>query len=194
LRIGIFGGTFNPIHNGHLINAQMIKGDFSLDFILFIPSKMPVHKGLEGNVNSEERYEMVKLAIEDNSCFKSSRIEIDRKSPSYTKITIKELQGMYKDNELFFILGIDAFNELNLWKDYKDVMKMIPFIVMNRLGSVDYNKEILGMIKEVIYANNLYIDISSSYIRERIKIGESIKYLVPKKVEEYIRDKGLYIN
>ena len=192
LRIGIFGGTFNPVHYGHLINAQAVLEDFNLQAILFLPSKSPVHKELDGNSNHEERLEMLALAINDNKSFDVSRIEIDRDSPSYTITTIQHLQKEFQGAEFFLIIGVDSYNEFHTWKDFRKIIKLVSLIVMKRPGSKPDNKEILDIANEVHFAGNPTIDISSSRIREYIRDGRSIKYLVPSRVEEYIYQNGLY--
>jgi len=194
LKIGLLGGTFNPIHNGHLGNAEIIKENFNLDKVLFIPSKYPVHKNLEGNVSSEDRYNMVKLAINDNKYFEASRIEIDREGESYFIITIKQLLDIYKDSELYLIIGADAFNEINIWKESKEILKTVSFIIMRRSGHESINRKLIKMAKDVKFANNPLIEISSSEIRKNIRNNKSIKYLIPGKVEEYIIKKELYKN
>lgn len=194
MKIGLLGGTFNPIHNGHLGNAEIIKENFNLDKVLFIPSKYPVHKNLEGNVSSEDRYNMVKLAINDNKYFEASRIEIDREGESYFIITIKQLLDIYKDSELYLIIGADAFNEINIWKESKEILKTVSFIIMRRPGHESINRKLIKMAKDVKFANNPLIEISSSEIRKNIRNNKSIKYLIPGKVEEYIIKKELYKN
>jgi len=191
LKTGLFGGTFNPVHYGHLINAQAVKEFFNLDSILFIPSKYPVHKDLAGEITSEDRYKMIKLAVKDNSSFDISRVEIDRKDDSFFIITIRQLTGQYPDAEFFLILGMDAFNELDKWKDYKEIVKLVSVIVMKRPGSGPVNKNITGEGK-ILFIDNPDIGISSSVIRENIRNGKSVKYLVPPEVEKYIIKRGLY--
>jgi nicotinate-nucleotide adenylyltransferase len=192
LKIGLFGGTFNPIHFGHLINAEIIKENFGLDKILFIPSRYPVHKNLEGNVSSEDRFNMLNLAIDGNTGFDVSRIEIDRKDDSYFIITIKQLNNIYKNSELFLLIGTDAFNEIYTWKDSEEVMQTVSFIVMKRPGYNCINHNVVKAAKDVKIVENPLIEISSSKIRGNIRINRSIKYLVPLKVEEYIITKELY--
>ncbi len=194
MKIGLLGGTFNPIHYGHLINAEIIRENFQLDKILFIPSKHPVHKDLEGNIPSEDRFNMVKLAIAGNNSFDVSRIEIDRDGGSYTIITIKQLQVFYEKAELYLIIGSDSFNEIGIWKDSKEILQIVPLIVMKRPGYEKINKKIIETAKEVKFTDNPLIGISSSMIRDNIKNNKTIKYLVPVKVEDYIKKKGLYKN
>jgi nicotinate-nucleotide adenylyltransferase len=192
LKIGLLGGTFNPVHNGHLINAEIVKENSKLDKILFIPSKHPVHKNLEGNVSSEDRFNMLKLAVKDNHKFDVLRIEIDRKDESYFITTIKQLFEIYKNAELFLLIGADAFNEINIWKDSEEILQIVSFIVMKRPGYENINHNIVNTAKYVKFIENPLIEISSSKIRENIRNNISIKYLVPLKVEEYIISKELY--
>ena len=194
LNIGIFGGTFNPIHYGHLINCAMIKDDLPLEKIIFLPSKMPVHKNLKGNISPEDRYEMIKLAVKDNSDFDVSRIEIDRTSKSYTVTTLKQLIEIYRDDKLFFILGIDALQDIGTWKDYEKILGMVSFIVMKRAGIIYNKNKIDSQAKEILFYNNPIIEISSQEIRKRVKCGKTIKYLVHPDVEKYIINKELYKN
>ncbi|MDY6935845.1 MAG: nicotinate-nucleotide adenylyltransferase [Spirochaetota bacterium] len=194
MKLGIFGGTFNPIHNGHLINAQAIKEEHYLNKIIFLPTKDPVHKSLENITSTDDRFEMVRLSIEDTCGFDVSRMEIDRKSKSYTITTLKQLMKKYKDDRLYLIIGSDAFEQIDTWKDYQKVMQMVELIIMKRPGFT-YNKEsIYNIAGNVMISNNPYIEISSSDIRKRIREGKSIRYLVPPKVEEYIVKRGLYRN
>ncbi len=192
MKIGVFGGTFNPIHNGHLINAQVIKDNYSLDKVLFVPSKYPVHKNLDSNVSAEHRFEMIKLATQDNAGFNVTRIEIDRSEKSYTITTIKQLSDTHTNASFYLIIGSDAFNEIETWKDYIELTQLTSFIVMKRPGTEQHNKRIINLVKHVEFADNPIIDISSSKIRENIRKGLSIKNLVPQSVEKYIKDKELY--
>ncbi len=192
MKIGLFGGTFNPVHFGHLINAEIIKDNFGLDKILFIPSRYPVHKNLEGNVSPEDRFNMLKLAVEGNSDFNVSRIELDRKDDSYFIITLNQLNDIYKNAELLLLIGTDAFNEINTWKDSKEILKSVSFIIMKRPGFDTIDRKILETARDVKIFENPLIEISSSKIRDNVKNKKSIRYMVPLKVEDYILAKELY--
>ncbi|MFC1669993.1 nicotinate-nucleotide adenylyltransferase [Spirochaetota bacterium] len=194
MKIGLLGGTFNPIHFGHLINAEVIRSAFSLDKIIFIPSKSPVHKELAGNVSAEDRFNMVKLSIQGNEGFRISSIEIDRDSPSYTIITLKELKKTYPHSSLFLIIGDHYFNEIDKWKDSEEIMQLVQIIVMRRSVEKIIPDELIIAKSNAIIAENPVIEISSTSIRERIKSGKSIRYQVPPVVIDYIREKGLYKN
>ncbi len=192
MKLGVFGGTFNPIHNGHLINAQYVKEKYSLDKILFIPSKYPVHKNLESNISAEDRSFMLKSAIKNNGDFEISHIEIDRPEKSFTITTIKQLVSIFPDASLYLIIGADAFNDIDTWKDYQEITKIVTFIILQRIGTVKVKKKILKLVKNVNYADNPIIEISSSLIRRKIRKGLAINYLVPQEVEKYIYDRELY--
>jgi nicotinate-nucleotide adenylyltransferase len=126
--------------------------------------------------------------------FEASRIEMDREGESYFIITIKQLLDIYKDSELYLIIGADAFNEINIWKESKEILKTVSFIIMRRPGYESINKKLIKMAKDIKFANNPLIEISSSEIRKNIRNNKSIKYLIPGKVEEYIIKKELYKN
>jgi nicotinate-nucleotide adenylyltransferase len=117
MRIGFFGGTFNPIHYGHLKNALLAKEQLKLDKIIFIPAKLPVHKKVDVSISAEDRYDMLLRAVFEFKEFEVSRIEIDREAPSYTITTIKTLNDIYPQCELFMIIGADSFNEIDTWKE-----------------------------------------------------------------------------
>jgi len=187
--IGVYGGTFNPIHYGHLINIEFIRDAFSLDKVLFIPTKSPVHKPAY-NIDPYDRLNMVKLAIDDNPYFDASAIEIDRDSPSYTITTINDLKKKFISDKLHLIIGSDSFNELDSWKSYRELLSEISLIVIKRPGSETLREDILNITKEIKICENPLIDISSSMIRDRIQNGKSIKYLTPDSVINYIQKKG----
>lgn len=192
MRTGIFGGTFNPVHCGHLICARFILERCSLDRIIFIPSKRPVHKHIEEGVSPEERYRMIECAIEGEQDFFASRIEIDRATDSYTIFTVNEMKAMYPDDNFFLLIGADSYNELQTWREYTTLLRMVTLIVMRRPGDELANSHISLKEASVIFAENPRIDISSSMIRERVVRGLSIRNMVPPAVEEYICAKGLY--
>lgn len=193
-RTGIFGGTFNPVHIGHLINLEFARDHLMLDQVLLIPAKEPVHKAINDNISPSQRLEMLKLAIDGNSFFEASSLEIDRLEPSYTLYTIKDLKSVYPDDEFFLIIGSDSFNELDTWKSYAEILKSINIAVMKRPGDPDLREDLTALSYNVIIVDNPLIEISSTHIRERIKSGKSIRYLVPGPVIEYIESRGLYKN
>jgi len=188
MRIGILGGTFNPIHAGHLILAEEALYKLKLDKVIFVPSFMPPHKHIEGNIKPRDRLKMVELAIQGNPAFEASTYEIDSKKRSYSIDTLKEFRRTYGDDaQLYFITGSDSLKDLFSWKDINEIFKISKFIVANRPG-YPLNKVPSGVETVVITP----LEISSEDIRRRIKEGRSIRYIVPDKVRSYITKKGLY--
>lgn len=198
-KIGIFGGTLNPVHHGHLIMAENARERFGLDKVLFIPTGIPPHKNDVEVTSALHRFNMVKCALSGNPDFEASRLEIDRTGYSYTVDTLMSLKGVHGKNAMFyFIIGADVIPELVTWKNFSKVFEMCSFIAVLRPG---YQCE--SFMAQVTELRERYsasistvdvpmIDISSTNIRERIKSGASIKYLVPQCVEKYIYDNGLY--
>lgn len=188
MRIGILGGTFNPIHIGHLILAEEALFKLKLDKVIFVPTFIPPHKNVEGGIKPKERLKMVELAIEDNPRFAVSTFELDSKSKSYSIDTLKEFRRLYgEDAQLFFITGSDLLKDLFSWKDVNEIFKMSKFIVANRPGYPV--TEVPEEVERVVITP---IEVSSEDIRRRLKAGRSIRYLVPEKVREHIGKHGLY--
>lgn len=196
-KYGIFGGSFNPIHYGHLMICEYIKEEMGLDKVIFIPTGNPPHK--EIGVSAEDRYEMVKLAISPNPDFEISDIETTRVNLSYTVDTIRELKKIYKEEKLYFLIGLDSLCQLKTWKKIGDLSQEIEFVVALRPGYIDkeeINNEIdflrenfgtrINLIKTPLY------EISSTDLRERIHEGKSLRYLIPKRVLDYIEESGFY--
>lgn len=199
LKIGISGGTFDPIHHGHLIMAQEIGEKLELDRVVFIPVGHPPHKPGSSVTDAFHRFNMVREAVGSNPLFEVSGIEVERPGYTYTVDTLEELKGRYRsDSEFYFIIGADTISQLVTWKRYRKVFAMCRFAAVMRHGFD--RKKILGEVQcledsfsariELIDAP--LIEISSTDIRERVKKGRSIKYLVPERVEEYIRENSLY--
>lgn len=194
--IGIFGGTFNPIHIGHLIVAQEVLSAFKLDKIVFIPTGNPPHKDKEEVAPALDRYEMIRLAISGNSGFEVSDIEIKREGYTYTYDTLINLKNVYND-KMFFITGYDAFKDSITWKNAEKVYKMVSFIVVNR---GELNDKLEKEINEIrinfgVDVNALKIPnigISSTEIRYRVSKEQNIRYMVPDSVLTYIKDNKLY--
>lgn len=187
MKIGILGGTFNPVHFGHLILAEGARDNLSLDKIIFIPANIPPHKDKTDIVDSNSRFKMLRLAVSGNPYFIVSSIEIKRKGISYTIDTLKALKKSFKDDELFFIVGSDEIKDLNNWKDIHELKKMVKFVAVMRPGcSLD------NISAEVVQINIKTLDISGYAIRKRLRENKSIRYLLPDKVREFILKKGLY--
>lgn len=188
-KVGLFGGSFDPPHLGHLIVAQEVLSLFNLDKILFIPAHLPPHK--RSHVPSKERYEMTCIAISGNPRFDISDIELRRGGKSYTVDTLRELCSLFHEVDFYLIIGADEFAEIESWKDPEDVINLSKVVVMRRPGHR------LGRVKKksrgrFLTAEVPLIEISSTEIRTRVRNGKSIAYLVPRGVEEYIKRKGLY--
>lgn len=198
-KIGISGGTFDPIHYGHLIVAEIIREKFQLEKVIFIPTGLPPHKNSAGVTNAEHRYNMVKDAIQTNPYFEVSRIEIERRGITYAVDTLTELRGIYgPDTDLFYIIGADVVRDITTWKNFKEVFPMCNFIAVLRPEHkiADFNNTIeylKSTYMAKIHTSDIpLIDISSTYVRERVKNNKSIKYLVPESVEAYANCNGLY--
>nr|PZN05520.1 MAG: nicotinic acid mononucleotide adenylyltransferase [Bacillota bacterium] len=198
-RIGIMGGTFDPIHFGHLITAEEARINFNLDRVIFVPTGNPPHKKDYEVTDPEHRYVMTALATNSNPFFQVSRIEIERRGYSYTVDTLNQFLEIYgKDVSLFFISGADAVLDILTWKNVKGVLDVCTFIAATRPGYPvkkleDKLKELKDLYgKDVQLLEVTAVAISSTEIRKRVKEGRSIKYLVPESVEEYILKNGLY--
>jgi len=206
MRYALFGGTFNPIHVGHIIGALEIKDMFLIDKVIFIPNGVPPHKrGV--TVSAEDRYKMVVRSISDFEGFEVSDIETKSNEANYSYKTIKYFKELYKNDELFFCIGTDAFLHIDTWQEWEKLIKTINFIIITRPG---YNmkkiEEKYSALKYVYvkregrypskdlftYVYYKKIDISSTEIRERVKEGKPIKYYVPPAVEKIIYAKGFY--
>ena len=190
-KIGILGGTFDPPHLGHLVLAQEISEKLRLNRVIFIPSAVPPHKTADEVSLAEYRLEMIKLAIKENKFFFISDIELKRKGPSYTIDTIRELKKVYAKAELFLLIGSDMLEEMLSWREPQEIYRSIKVVIGLRPGfnKIDPHNQ-FAKDSQIVEITSL--DISSTLIRNKIKKGESIKYLVPPKVEDYIRDKKLY--
>lgn len=215
-RIGILGGTFNPIHYGHLAAAEEVRNRLTLDRVLFIPSFIPPHKEDADVPAASHRLEMVRLAVLGNAGFEASDIEIQRGGRSYTIDTIEALQRAHPGAELFFITGLDSFLEIRTWRRWRELLASCAFVVLSRPGyrfaeleSIDFMKSVRADLEHLDagaclssfagspeFAIHLEMiplyDISSTDIRARVKEGRSIKYLLPDAVETYIIENEFY--
>jgi nicotinate-nucleotide adenylyltransferase len=184
-RVGIFGGTFDPIHNGHLITAQAVRELRNLDKIIFIPSYISPHKQDLTAASTEHRINMLKLSIEDIPYFDWSDYEIRKKGISYTIKTLHEMKKYYDEIEL--IIGEDNLRTFHQWKTPEEIVKLVTLLVLKR--SIQNDKEFDNeFIRKAIFLETPEIDISSSVIRERLPVN----FLVPQKVLKYIYSLNLY--
>lgn len=199
MRIGVLGGTFDPVHLGHLIIAEEARIRLSLEKVLFVPAGRPWFKDSNDVTGTADRLEMLRLALEGNPQFCIDTQELERPGATYTVDTIAQLRGqMGPEAEIFFIIGLDALAELARWKDPERLASMCFFAAMRRpefteLDVVSLVKTVPGVSGRVHLLENIQVDISSSDIRCRIQEGLPIRYLVPRKVDEYIREKRLYL-
>jgi nicotinate-nucleotide adenylyltransferase len=189
MRVGLFGGTFNPIHNGHLIIAQECWYQLELDKVIFIPAFIAPHKKNRESVSAADRLNMLRIALEGYSRFEISTYEIDKNGVSYTIDTVKHFVCVYGDeNEYFFISGADSLAQLSAWKDPEGILKYVRFVAVSRPG---YNMDSVNR-DGIIKVNMPGVDISSTIIRRRIKNREPVDFWLPVNVVKYIRNKGLY--
>ncbi len=187
MKIGILGGTFNPIHYGHLILGEQVRVQLKLDKVIYVPSFMPPHKSSNGLVDAVHRLRMTALAVKKNPRFAASDIEIRRRGTSYTVETLREIKKRYPAAELFLIGGSDLVSELPTWKNIDEIFSLARFVLAKRPG---FGKRLSG--RHFIKIHVAQVDISSSLIRELISEGRSIRYLTPGTVVEYIEKHRLY--
>ena len=212
MRLGILGGTFDPIHLGHLRTAEEIGQELDLEKVYLIPSASPPHKTEELVTPFDHRLTMTRLAIGGSSLLDALDLEGKRAGPSYSIETLKELHAIFKpDPDLFFILGIDAFLEINTWKENERLFDYANFVIISRPGyrkeklepfllklGLEINKNgeadafLMKSNKTLAIKETTLMDISSTHIREMVQQGKSIRFLVPGAVRDYITKKGLY--
>jgi len=220
MRIGLFGGTFNPVHYGHLRAAKEVCQGFDLEKLYFIPSALPPHKNTQEVVSAVDRLEMTRLAIAGNPEFILSGVELKRSGLSYTIDTVKHFKkSLNTDVDLFLVMGVDAFIEIDTWKSFTQLFRMLPMIIMTR-PPLDGRPHSLAWenmtvfiqekisrsyqfsVKDGCYRHHQYhpvyrfnismLDISGTKIRKQVQQGRSIRFLVPKSVENYIYERGIY--
>jgi len=193
LRIGIFGGTFDPIHLGHLIVAEIARCLLSLDRVLFVPAGIPPHKG-SASSDPDHRLRMTDLATRDNPAFEVSDLEVRRDGPSYTVETLRALRERSPEGTLHYLLmGADSARDLESWKEHRILLEEATVVVLSRSGvrSADLPERVERRAKVL---STPVIEISSSDIRRRVREGGSIRYLVTDPVERYVRSEGLYLS
>lgn len=197
-KVGILGGTFDPIHTGHLILAEAAYESFSLDYVLIMPNGNPPHKAGQVNATMEQRTRMVELAVADNPHLKVSDFEKTPQDYHYTYETLEFLKKEHPDTDYYFILGADSLVHFHTWMEPRRICEACSILAATR----DHmeSEELTARIQELsrVFGAHIYpmetpnIDISSNMIRERVRTGRSIRYYVPEAVEEYIYKKGLY--
>jgi nicotinate-nucleotide adenylyltransferase len=194
-RLGVMGGTFDPIHHGHLLTAEEAAVQFGLDEVVFVPTGQPWMKEERDVSSPEHRYLMTVIATASNPRFFVSRLEVDREGPTYTVDTLRELkEERGGDVDLFFVTGADAVLEIFQWKDPDEILELAHFIAATRPGYdlARFEAEEPSRHRNVSVMNIPALAISSTDIRERVREGRPIRYLVPEGVENYIEKAGLY--
>lgn len=185
-KVGILGGTFDPPHSGHLLIANEVLCALKLDEIWFMPNQEPPHKKKTDSVDNDERIHMLHLAIEGNPSFKVETIELERTGPSYTVETMEILTSRYVENQFFFIIGADMIEYLPKWHEIDKLINLVQFVGVERPS--------YSQITEypILYVDVPSMEVSSSLIRERVKQGKTIRYLLPDSVIRYIEENQLY--
>lgn len=200
MRLGVFGGSFNPVHLGHLILAEQCREQTGLDRVLFVPAARPPHKRDQEMAPFERRAEMLALALAGNAAFAVSDIEKDRPGPSYTADTLSDLQERHADAELLLVMGGDMVVDFPSWHQPQRIAELATLLIAGRPGwqlpDVAEMERELGLAEgkhiRFVKVESPLIGISSTEIRRRVAEGRSIRYLVPRAVEVYIQDKKLY--
>ncbi len=193
-RLGVMGGTFDPIHYGHLVTAEEALAQFQLDEVVFVPTARPWMKVGRAVSPPEDRYLMTVIATASNPRFSVSRIEIERKGPTFTVDTLRGLAAEHADAEQYFITGADAMLEIFHWKDPEDVLSLAHFIAATRPGHdlARFVEDAATRHPRVSVMDIPALAISSTDIRQRVRDGRPIRYLVPEGVRSYIEKVGLY--
>lgn len=212
MRIGILGGTFNPIHLAHLRIAEEVREGCRLDRILFLPAAVPPHKAVAEDVPFAQRLHMVEQAVADNPFFVASDLEGRRRGRNYSVHTLEILQGEYPGAELFFIMGMDSFLDISSWREYQRLFELAHIVVTSRpdapggnpmelvpvamVGQFCYDGSSKNLRhksgKRVFFFTETLLDISSTAIRQKVGEGKSVRYLLPLAVERFIMEHGLY--
>jgi nicotinate-nucleotide adenylyltransferase len=187
--IGIFGGTFDPPHMGHLIAAQDACEALSLGRFIFVPAAEPPHKRGTGVSRSSVRLEMLEAAVADNPTFEISRLELERSGPSYTVDTLRALSAEFPGAALHLLIGVDQVREFSTWREWEEVLKLAQIVMLTRAGGEEAGPR-APFVRQIV--NVTRVDVSSTLIRARVAAGRSVRYLVPQAVEEIIVREGLY--
>ena len=204
--VALFGGTFNPIHYGHLSIAEEVRTKFNLDKVIFVPTCVPPHKDPSDLADGKQRSIMAYLATVTNPCFEVSTFEVDKGGKSYSIDTVKYFDQLYGGKvKLYFIVGADMLMEISTWKNIEDLLKICQFIAVPRPGydiQKIFNQTFLAsdnysiaseLLENIAIENTAMLDISATNIRRRVKEWKSIKYLVPEPVEQFIHNQHLYL-
>lgn len=197
MRIAIFGGTFDPVHQGHMIIAEQVMGELGLDRVIFVPGGIPPHKEASSvRATAEERYAMVEAAVQGNERFTTDRVEVDAGRPMHSVETVGILKARAPDDEWFFVTGADEVSNLLSWKDPDRLLEEVVMVAATRpgydLSKLDHLEAGLRNFDRIFPVECTRVDISATGIRRRMLQGKSIRYLVPEKVWEIISQRRLY--
>lgn len=198
MRIGVFGGTFDPVHLGHLLLAEACREQGRLDRVLFIPAGLPPHKQGRQLSDGTARAEMLELAIAGHAEFSVDRSEIKRSGPSYTVETLRSLRQDHPGDELFLLMGADSLAEFHLWREPREIATLAHLLVVNRGNQAPPDLDSLvpqigaAAVANIHIVTMAGVEISASDIRQRAHQGRSLRYLVPRAVERYIQEHKLY--
>ena len=194
-KVGVLGGTFDPLHFGHLRAAEVARDELTLESVLFVPAANPPHKLGNAVTDASERVSMLELVLGDEDGFELSSIEIERGGPSYTIETLDELQRRHPDADYWFITGSDAFMEIRTWKDWEALFERYAFAVHERpgVGLEQASRAVPSSLHErVVFLQREMLNVSSTEIRSLVRDGHSIRFLVPEAVDDYIHRNRLY--
>ena len=197
-RLGIYGGSFDPVHLGHLLLAETCREACELDRVLFLPCGQSPHKPRGAIASGQQRVEMLEFAVAGDPRFGVCRIELERSGPSYTVETLRQLRVEQPDSELFFLMGADSLADLPLWREPQTILELATIVAVNRghRPPPDWSslESRLGrnVRDRVRFVTMPGVDLSATEIRERIRLEQSVRFRVPRAVEEYIRQNGLY--
>lgn len=191
MRIGLLGGTFDPIHYGHLIAAEQVREQLSLEEVWFLPASVPPHKQDAAVTSASHRLNMVTIAVQDHPQFRVSRLELERGGRSYTVDTLTVLKDRSPEYQFFFIVGADMVQDLPNWHRIDELIQLTQFVGLDRPGYSDV-KLPEPIARSVQYVTMPCVGISSTDIRNRVRTGRSIRYLVPDAVRNYIEEHRLY--
>lgn len=195
MRLGIFGGAFDPVHNGHLLVAEQCREQCGLDEVWFVPTRIPPHKDAADLSPDNDRLEMLNLATAGMSEFVVSRVELDRDETSWTVDTLERLQSGRPDDELFLLIGADSLRDFPTWREPQRIAELATLVVVNRgdVGSDSFVSDLAAESRSAVRQVSIPgVDFAATDIRSRIARGQSIRFMVPRSVEEYIRQHGLY--
>jgi len=196
-RLGVFGGTFDPIHVGHLIVAEEARARVGLDRVLFVPAGVSPHKLRRTSATARDRYRMVQLAIAGNACFGVSEVDLSREGPSFTVDTLRAIRREYGPGaRLYFVMGTDSLCGLKTWHRPREILRLARIVAISRPGfEVDWQAletQVPGVSRATELLETMHLGISSTDIRARVQRGLPIRYQVPAPVEAYIREHHLY--